>query len=142
MPVDETRMELGRRMMETMRPGMGAKVQGRFNGPSQDFADITIEFLFGEIWQRPALDMRTKEVIVLSALIANRLTYELSVHIPIAINLGFTRAEIIEIVYHLSLYIGLPAAGEAMAVVRDVLGNDSEDDLGVAVADPGSRVDD
>lgn len=128
MAVDQTRLELGRRMLETLRPGMDAKVRGRFNGPSADFADITTEFLFGEIWQRPALDMRTKEVIVLSALIANRLTYELSVHIPIAVNLGFTRAEIIEIVYHLSLYIGLPAAGEAMAVVRDVLGNDPDED--------------
>ncbi|HWL78004.1 carboxymuconolactone decarboxylase family protein [Microbacterium sp.] len=127
MTVDRERLERGRRMMETLRPGMAEKVDGRFNGPSQDFGDLVTEFLFGEVWQRPGLDMRTKEVAVLSALIANRLTYELSVHLPIAVNLGLSRREILDLINHLALYIGFPAAAEAMQVVRDVLGNDEAD---------------
>lgn len=127
MSVDEERLRLGREMLETLRPGMAEQVRGRFNGPSQDFGDLVTEFVFGEIWQRPGLDMRTKEIAVLSALIATRLTHELTVHLPIAVNLGLTRAEILDLVNHLALYIGFPAAAESMQVIRDVLGNDEDD---------------
>lgn len=127
MTADRERLERGRRMMETLRPGMAEKVDRRFNGPSGDFGELVTGMLFGEIWQRPGLDLRTKEVAVLSALIASRLTYEFSVHVPIAVNLGISRREILDLINHLALYIGFPAAAEAMQVVRDVLGNDDED---------------
>jgi alkylhydroperoxidase/carboxymuconolactone decarboxylase family protein YurZ len=120
------RLTRGRELQDRMRPGMAAHVQNRFSGPSADFGDYTTEFLFGEIWQRPGLDLRTKEIVVLSALVAGRHLHDFRVHLSIAPNLGITRTEIIEIIYQTSMYIGLPAAGDAMAIVAEVLGNDEE----------------
>ncbi|CAN5274293.1 hypothetical protein BH09ACT6_BH09ACT6_23470 [soil metagenome] len=123
----ESRLQRGRELQDTMRPGMAEHVQNRFSGPSADFGNYATEFLFGEIWQRPGLDLRSKEIAVLAALIAGKHTHDLRLHMTIATNLGLSRAEIIEIIYQVALYVGLPAAGDAMALVEEVLGNEEEE---------------
>lgn len=111
----------GRAFQEVMRPGMSEHLDRRFTGASADFGRYSTEFLFGEMWQRDGLDVRSREVAVLSALIAMGTMRDLRIHLPIALNLGLTRAEICEIVYQLALYVGWPRAGEVFAVIDEVL---------------------
>ncbi|GAA3007782.1 carboxymuconolactone decarboxylase family protein [Microbacterium aurantiacum] len=119
MDIDDRRAK-GEQLQERMRPRMTAHLASRFTGPAADFGRYSTEILFGEMWQRGGLDIRSREIAVLSALIAQREMRDLRVHVPIALNLGLTRDEIYEIVYQLALYVGWPRAGEVFALLDEV----------------------
>ena len=117
----EDRRARGRAFQEKMRPGMSEHLDRRFAGATAEFGRYSTEFLFGEMWQRDGLDVRSREIAVLSALIAQGEMRDLRVHLPIALNLGLTRTEICEIVYQLALYVGWPRAGDVFALIDEVL---------------------
>lgn len=117
----EDRRARGRAFQERMRPGMSEHLERRFTGEMADFGRYSTELLFGEMWQRDGLDVRSREIAVLSALIAQGEMRDLRIHLPIALNLGLTRAEICEVVYQLTLYVGWPRAGEVFALIDEVL---------------------
>ena len=51
-------------------------------------------------------------------------TEELRAHLGGALNVGISRDEMVEVLMHISIYAGVPAAGAAMRVAADVLGTD------------------
>jgi 4-carboxymuconolactone decarboxylase len=82
---------------------------------SPDFADIITDFAFGEIYARPGLDMRTRQIVTVAALTAlNNAPAQLEAHIQGALNLGVTREEIFEIVIQMALYGGFAAASNGL----------------------------
>jgi 4-carboxymuconolactone decarboxylase len=89
----------------------------------QGFADFLNDQLFGTIWTRPGLPVKTREFITMAALIALGRTNQLHVHLQAALRLGITPAEIKEVVFHMSQYSGVPTAIEAMRVFNEVAGS-------------------
>jgi 4-carboxymuconolactone decarboxylase len=82
---------------------------------SPELARQLVEFPFAEIYTRPLLDLKTREMLTVSALIV--LGYaqaELKDHIKAAMNVGCTREEILEIILQIAVYTGFPAALEAL----------------------------
>ena len=75
----------------------------------------------GAIWGRPGLDVKSRSLVTISILIALGRTHELAVHINGALNNGWTKAELQEILIHSSCYCGWPAALEASRVAKEVL---------------------
>lgn len=86
-----------------------------------DFARYLIEFPFGDIYSRPGLDLRSREIAVVAALTAlGNAQPQLKVHLQGALNVGVTREEIVEVIMQMSVYAGFPAALNGLAAAREV----------------------
>jgi 4-carboxymuconolactone decarboxylase len=82
----------------------------RDEGFAGELGDLSLDHVFGALWTRPGLDRRSRSLITLGALIALRAGEELKFHFPIAVRNGVTVEELEEVVYHLTGYVGFPAA--------------------------------
>ena len=86
----------------------------------EGFATFLNEQLFGTIWARPGLPIKTRSMITLAALMALGRGPELRLHMRGALNLGITQNELKELIVHLSQYSGVPTAVEAIRAFREV----------------------
>ena len=86
-----------------------------------DFARMTIEFPFGDLYSRGAIDLRTREVAAIAALAALGHLPQLRVHVAAALNLGWTREEVVELLMQTAIYAGFPPALNALAECHDLL---------------------
>jgi len=84
-------------------------------------AQVTDEFLFGDIWKRPQLSPRDRSLITCAALIMAGKTEQMSYHFSLAIDNGVTTEELLESITHLAFYAGWPNAVSAVARMRDTL---------------------
>ena len=88
-----------------------------------DFARYVIEFPFGDIYSRPGLDVRAREVATIAALtVMGTAAPQLKVHIRAGLNVGLSREEIVEIIMQMSVYAGFPAALNGLTVAREAFG--------------------
>ena len=88
---------------------------------SPDLAEIIIEFGFGDIYQRPGLDLKSRELATVAALAAlGGCQPQLNVHINGALNVGCQPKEITETIIQIALYAGFPACLNAMFVAKEV----------------------
>ena len=86
-----------------------------------DFAQLLIEFPFGDIYSRPNLDLKSREIGVVAALTAmGNAAPQLKVHIHGALNVGCSREEVIEIIMQMAVYAGFPAALNGLFAAKEV----------------------
>ena len=76
---------------------------------------------WGDVWQRPGLDMKTRSLITVAMLTALGKQHELKGHVRGALNNGATPEEISEVLLHASIYCGLPSAVEAYRSAAEVV---------------------
>ena len=76
---------------------------------------------WGDVWQRPGLDMKTRSLITVAMLTALGRQHELKGHVRGALNNGATAAEIQEVLLHASIYCGVPCAVEAFRSAAEVV---------------------
>ncbi|MER6632595.1 4-carboxymuconolactone decarboxylase [Streptomyces sp. NPDC000987] len=88
---------------------------------SGDFQDFVTRYAWGEIWDRPGLDRRTRSCVTLTALVAGGHLEDLAAHTRAALRNGLTPAEIKEVLMQAAVYCGVPAAGRAFEVARQVV---------------------
>jgi 4-carboxymuconolactone decarboxylase len=94
-----------------------------------DFGRHLVEFAFGDVYDRPALALREREIATVAALCAlGTARPQLRVHVHAALHVGCTPAEVVEVVMQMAVYAGFPAALNGLAVVREVF-----DELGIAL---------
>jgi 4-carboxymuconolactone decarboxylase len=94
-----------------------------------DFARLLIEFPFGDIYSRPGLDLKTRELAVVAALTAlGNATPQLKVHIHGARNVGCSEQEIVEVIMQMAVYAGFPAALNGLFAAKSVFAQQSESD--------------
>ena len=84
------------------------------------FQELALRYCWGEVWGRPGLDRRTRSIVNLAMLAAMAKPNELRIHTRGALTNGVTRAEIQEIFLQATIYCGVPTAGEAFKVAREV----------------------
>jgi len=88
---------------------------------SPDLGRYTIEFPFGDIYRRPGLDLKSREIAVVAALTAlGNATPQLKAHINGALNVGCSREEITECILQMAIYAGFPAALNGMFAAKEV----------------------
>ena len=105
----------------------GERVIESLKDIAPDFAKLLIEFPFGDIYSRPGLDLKSREIAVVSALTAlGNATPQLKVHIHGALNVGCTEQEIVEVIMQMAVYAGFPAALNGLFAARDVFAERSE----------------
>jgi 4-carboxymuconolactone decarboxylase len=86
-----------------------------------DFARYLIEFPFGDIYSRPQLSLKSREIGVVAALTAmGNATPQLKVHIHGALNVGCSRDEVVEIIMQMAVYAGFPAALNGLFAAKEV----------------------
>jgi 4-carboxymuconolactone decarboxylase len=84
------------------------------------FIDYAQEAVFGGLWARPGLDLKTRTLIcVISDTVMGR-EEELAIHLRFALRQGWTEDELTESMLQLSGYIGLPLVRGAMLKARAV----------------------
>lgn len=76
--------------------------------------ELSKNYLFSDIWQRPILDTQTRCFITISALVVQGRYSQLNWHIKNALDQGITKEQIIELITHLAFYAGLPSAISAL----------------------------
>jgi len=93
---------------------------------TRDFQDFITRYAWGEIWTRPGLDRRTRSCITLAILAALHHDEELAMHVRAALRNGLSREEISEVLLHVGVYAGVPAANRAFKVARHALKQEDE----------------
>jgi len=92
-----------------------------------DFARLLIEFPFGDIYSRPGLDLKTRELAVVAALTAlGNAAPQLKVHIHGARNVGCSEQEIVEVIMQMAVYAGFPAALNGLFAAKEVFAHQDE----------------
>jgi len=99
----------------------GEKVIESLASIAPDLAKYTIEFPFGDIYQRPGLDLQKRELITVAALTAlGNCQPQLNVHINGALNVGCKPEEIVEVIIQMAVYAGFPASLNGMFIAKEV----------------------
>lgn len=111
----------GWKMLAEIDGEQGEKVVEALKDISPDFADLLIEFPFGDVYSRPGLDLKSREIATVAALTAmGTAAPQLKVHIHGALNVGCSRREIIEIMIQMAVYAGFPAALNGLFAAKEV----------------------
>ena len=117
----ETRLERGSRQLTRIDGAGGQAVIDALADIAPDFATYLLEFPFGDIYSRPGLGLREREIATIAALAAmGNATPHLRVHIRAGLNVGLTRAEITEVLMQMAVYAGFPAALNGLFAAREV----------------------
>ena len=117
----ESRFQRGRRALAEIDGEGGEKVVASLSDIAPDFATYLIEFPFGDIYSRPGLDLRAREIATIAALTAmGNAAPQLKVHIQAGLNVGLSRDEIVEIVMQMAVYAGFPAALNGLFAAKEV----------------------
>jgi len=111
----ETPMERGAAILQKLFAGAVPR-----SALPADFARMTVEHVFGNLWCRPGLTLEERELVTTSVLVALGREHEQRLHFRAARNLGLSRAKLEEVVMHVAHYAGWPAAVTAFGVLDEV----------------------
>jgi 4-carboxymuconolactone decarboxylase len=116
--------ELFEKGLKTRREVLGAeyvdasiKNADDFNMPMQE---LVTQYCWGDVWNRPGLDRRTRSFLNLAMITALNRPHELKLHVRGAINNGLTKDEIKEVFLQAGIYCGVPAAIDSFRVAKEV----------------------
>jgi 4-carboxymuconolactone decarboxylase len=100
----------------------GQKVVESLRDLAPDLARFLVEFPFGDIYSRPGLDLKSREIVTVATCIAlGTAMPQLKVHTHGLLNAGGTEQELIEVIIQMAVYAGFPAALNALSIAREVL---------------------
>ena len=125
MSVDRERDERFRRGREALEKLMGPGQVGRLDAAYGDVApeivDLLLTFAFGDLYSRPVLVPRERQIATIAALTAlGTAPAQLRSHIGAGLNAGLSREEIVEVVMQMAVYAGFPAALNGLAAAKEV----------------------
>ncbi len=84
------------------------------------FIDVATETIFGTLWTRPGLDLKTRTLITVVSDAATGREAELAIHLRMALRQGWTEEELTEALIHLVGYVGAPLVRDALLTARDL----------------------
>lgn len=117
----DTRYQRGLARLEAVAGAQGIAVVKSLEDIAPDLGRYIIEFAYGDIFARPGLDVKTRELATVAALTAmGTAPPQLKVHMQAALRIGASQEEIIETVMQMIPYAGFPAALNAVTIARDV----------------------
>jgi 4-carboxymuconolactone decarboxylase len=115
------RYQRGLKKLAEVDGNVGKQVIESLKEIAPDLARYVIEFPFGDIYSRPGLDLKSREIATIAALTAmGNAQPQLKVHIHGALNVGCTREEVVEVIIQMAVYAGFPAALNGMFAAKEV----------------------
>jgi 4-carboxymuconolactone decarboxylase len=119
---DEQRFKVGLANLDDIDKEAGDKVIKSLENISPGLVKYLIEYVFGEVYDRKDLDIKSKEIGVVAALTAmGNADPQLRVHIHAALNVGCNIAQIQEVILQMSAYSGFPSSINGMTALKEVL---------------------
>ena len=110
--------------LRTRREVLGADYVDAAIAAADDFTlplqELITQYAWGDIWNRPGLDRRTRSLLNLAMLTALNRPHELRLHVKGALRNGVTKEEIREVFMQTAIYCGVPAAMDSFRVAREV----------------------
>ena len=82
--------------------------------------EYVTQYCWGDVWNRPGLDRRSRSLLNLAMLTALNRPHELKLHVRGALNNGLSRDEIREVFLQAAVYCGVPAAIDSFRVAREL----------------------
>lgn len=117
----QDRYERGWEKIKEIGKDAGERVGESLRDIAPDFARYIIEFPLGDIYCRPGLDLKSREIVAVAALTTlGNATPQLKIHIHGALNVGCTREEVIEVIMQVVIYAGFPAALNGLFAAKEV----------------------
>lgn len=86
-----------------------------------EFAQLTQDFLFGDIWKRPGLSQRDKSLITVTCLVALNRIEQVEFHLKKAFENGLTKEELVAAITHIAFYAGWPTAASGFNHLKKVI---------------------
>jgi 4-carboxymuconolactone decarboxylase len=126
MTSESSAYDRGLDVLRGMFPERERRAPGAPEEIRQDWGRLLVE-LYGAVWARPALPLRSRSLITVAALTALHLPDELRLHTAAALRNGLSRRELAEVVMHAAGYAGFPKGVEGMRVLREIF--DANPDL-------------
>ncbi|MFZ8897773.1 MAG: carboxymuconolactone decarboxylase family protein [Alphaproteobacteria bacterium] len=120
--MSEDRMAKGRKIRQELIGDklIGDMAKSVYTDPiMQKFGDYATDAVFGGLWGRPGLDLKTRTLICVISDTSTGRWPELKIHLRMARRQGWTEDELSEALLHLSGYVGLPLVREAMLIARE-----------------------
>lgn len=123
----DKRYQRGLEKLKEIDAEQGERVITSLADIAPDFARYVVEFPFGDIYTRPGLDLKTRELVTVAALTAmGTAPGQLRIHIHGALNVGCRRSEILEAIIQMVVFAGFPAALNGLAAAREVFASRPE----------------
>ena len=85
-----------------------------------DMQELVTQYCWGDVWNRPGLERKTRSFLNLAMISALNRPHELKLHVRGAINNGLTKDEIKEVFLQVAIYCGVPAAIDSFRVASEV----------------------
>lgn len=115
------RLEKGIQKINELVEGGEKGVLKGLGEAAPELANYVLEFIFGDLYGRDGLDMKTKQIITITSLaVLGFAKPQLAYHIKGALNLGLTRKEVMDVFIHVAGYAGFPAALTAVNTAKEV----------------------
>lgn len=110
--------------LRTRREVLGAEYVDKSIAAADDFTrpiqELVTEYCWGEVWNRPGLDRKTRSLLNLAMLTALNRPHEIKLHVRGALNNGLSKQDIMEVFLQTAIYCGVPAAIDSFRNAREV----------------------
>lgn len=121
MMISNDRYTRGQKALAEIDGEAGQAVIDSLADIAPDLARYVIEFAFGDVYSRPGLDLRAREIATIAALTAmGNARPQLKVHINAGINVGLSQQEVVETIMQMAVYAGFPAALNGISAAKEV----------------------
>lgn len=121
MPQPISRYQKGLATLSRINGSVGKEILKKLKDISPDFEKFVIEYPYGDIYFRPGLDLKTRELVTIASLTTLGFAEsELKAHINNALNAGCTQEEILEVILQMSVYAGFPAALNSLMIAGEI----------------------
>lgn len=134
----EERYEHGLQVLKRIDGEAGQRVVESLADISPELGHQVVAWAFGDIYARPGLPARDRQLITLGTLAGiGGCEPQLEVHVNAALNVGLTPEEIVEAFLHVAVYAGMPRALNATFVAKKVFAERGLLPVGTPPADAG-----
>jgi len=121
-PQGQTRYDFGADQLKTLNVNQVKNLEQTFKDISPDMAKFILEYGFADIYARPALLPKYREIATIAALTAmGTATSQLKFHIDAGLNIGISQEEVAEIMLLMSVYGGFPAAINGTMALKEII---------------------
>lgn len=122
MSTKQSALDAGRNIVAQLNPPLEGQLAEKYDELVPDFAESLVEWAYGRHYARPGLDLKTRQLCTISALtvLGGQTAPQLKVNIRHSLAAGASRTEIIEAIWQMAVYGGLPAAINGLNAAQEL----------------------
>jgi 4-carboxymuconolactone decarboxylase len=126
--MSEDRYQKGMKHLKVMNPKSFQALEDSLIDIAPDLARYVVEFPYGDIYARPGLDLKTRELVTIASITTmGGASTQLKSHIRGALNVGCTKKEILEVIIQMAVYAGFPRAINGVLAAKEVFEEGGEE---------------